>query len=65
MALVTRPLAAPAAGTGALSSVASYNGLSIRVVMTYDGVKQGHLVTVDMLCGIKILNTDLGIALLS
>jgi hypothetical protein len=65
IALVTRPLAAPAAGTGALSSVASYNGLSIRVVMTYDGVKQGHLVTVDMLCGIKILNTDLGIALLS
>ena len=65
IALVTRPLAAPAAGTGAMASVASYNGLSIRVVMTYDGVKQGHLVTVDMLCGIKILNTDLGIALLS
>jgi hypothetical protein len=65
IALVTRPLAAPAAGTGALASVASYNGLSIRVVMTYDGIKQGHLVTVDMLCGIKVLNTDLGIPLLS
>jgi len=65
IALVTRPLAAPAAGTGALAYVASYNGLSIRVVITYDGVKQGHLVTVDMLCGIKVLNTDLGIALLS
>ncbi len=65
IALVTRPLAAPAAGTGALSYVANFNGLSIRVVITYDGKAQGHLVTVDMLCGIKILNTDLGIALLS
>ena len=65
IALVTRPLAAPAAGTGALSYVASYNGLSIRVVITYDGKAQGHLVTVDMLCGIKVLNTSLGIPLLS
>ena len=65
IALVTRPLAAPRAGTGALSAVANFNGLSIRVVITYDGVKQGHLVTVDMLAGIKILNTSLGIPLLS
>jgi hypothetical protein len=65
IALVTRPLAAPMTGTGALSSVASFNGLSIRVVITYDGTKQGHLVTVDMLAGIKVLNTSLGIPLLS
>lgn len=65
IALVTRPLATPRAGTGALSAVANFNGLSIRVVITYDGVKQGHLVTVDMLAGIKVLNLDLGIPLLS
>ena len=60
IALVTRPLAAPRSGTGALSSVANYNGLSVRVVITYSGTKQGHLVTVDMLAGVKTLNASLG-----
>jgi len=32
----------------------------LRVTITYDGEKQGHLVTVDILCGVKVLNTDLG-----
>ena len=65
IALVTRPLATPAAGTGALSYVASYNGLGIRVTITYDGAKQGHLVTVDLLAGIKVLNSDLGCVMLA
>jgi hypothetical protein len=60
VALVTRPLAAPAEGTGALSFVAEYNGLAIRVTITYNGSSQGHLVTCDLLCGIKVLNTSLG-----
>lgn len=60
IALVTRPLSMPMAGTGALAYVASYNGLSIRVVITYDGEMQGHLVTVDTLCGIKVLDQTLG-----
>jgi len=64
MALVTRPLAAPAAGTGALSFVASFNGLSMRIVMTYDGNKQGHLVTCDLLCGVKTLDVGLGAVML-
>ena len=64
LALVTRPLAAPAAGTGAMSFVASYNGLSMRVTMTYDGRKQGHLVTCDLLCGVKVLDTRLGTVML-
>jgi hypothetical protein len=58
--LVTRPLAAPQAGTGALSSVAEYNSLSVRVVITYDGTKQGHLVTVDILGGVELLDANLG-----
>lgn len=65
MALVTRPLAAPQAGTGALSFVASYNGLSMRVTITYDGAQQGHLVTCDLLCGIKTLDRRLGCAVFS
>lgn len=65
LALVTRPLARPATRAGALSYVASYNGLSMRVTITYDGEKQGHLVTVDMLCGVKVLNSDLGMIIYS
>lgn len=64
LALVTRPLAAPASGTGALSFVASFNGLSMRIVMTYDGNKQGHLVTCDLLCGVKVLDQNLGCVML-
>lgn len=64
MALVVRPLAAPQSGTGALSSVVNYNGLSMRATITYNGTKQGHLVTLDMLMGIKVLNSSLGTVLL-
>ena len=64
IALVTRPLSPPKAGAGALSAVANYDGLAIRVTITYDGNKQGHLVTVDLLCGVKVLDTDLGAVML-
>lgn len=60
VSLVTRPLAPPLSGTGALASVASANGTSVRVVITYDGDKQGHLVTVDLLAGIEVLDLNLG-----
>jgi hypothetical protein len=60
LALVVRPLATIPPETGALSFVASYEGLSVRVTMQYQGYKQGMLVTVDMLCGTKVLNTNLG-----
>lgn len=60
LALVVRPLALPEAGTGAMAYVAEYNGLAIRVVITYNGTKQGHLVTVDLLGGIATLDSNLG-----
>lgn len=60
LALVSRPLATPMEGTGARAAVVSDAGVSMRVVITYDGEKQGHLVTVDMLLGVKVLDTDLG-----
>lgn len=63
LALVSRPLAPAPAGL-ALSSVANFGGIGIRVTMTYDGVKQGTLVTVDLLCGIKVLDTALGAVLI-
>lgn len=60
MALVVRPLVLPRTGTGANAGVSAYKDLAIRVVITYDGVQQGHLVTLDMLCGVKVLDEDRG-----
>lgn len=65
VALVTRPLATPMPGTGALSYVANYKGLGIRVTITYSGTEQGHRVTVDLLAGVKVLDTNLGAVLFS
>ena len=63
LALVVRPLAMPKAGTGALAGVSSYNNLAMRVVITYQGVGQGHLVTMDLLCGLKVLDVARGAVL--
>jgi hypothetical protein len=61
IALVTRPLARPADGTGARSAIVDENGIGLRVVITYDGQAQGHRVTVDLLAGVKTLDTNLGV----
>lgn len=61
--LVVRPLAPPRDGVGARSAVVNMNNLSMRATITYDGFKQGHLVTLDMLCGIKVIDDDLGAVL--
>lgn len=63
IALVSRPLA-PAPSGLALSSVASANGIGIRVTITYNGSKQGVLVTVDLLCGLEVLDLNLGALLI-
>lgn len=65
LALVVRPLALPEQGTGAKAGLANYNGLSLRAVITYNGEKQGHLVTLDMLFGVKVLDTALGVVVLA
>lgn len=64
IALVCRPLALPMSGTGARSGEAEYNGLKMRVVFSYDARKQGTMVTVDMLLGIKLLDINLGAQML-
>jgi len=64
LTLVTRPLAAPQAGAGALSFVANYKGLSVRVTISYDSKCQGHRVTVDILAGVKVLDRRLGLVML-
>jgi hypothetical protein len=64
--LVNRPLPAPRAGTGAASSVKvdPVNRISIRVVISYDAVKQAHRVTLDTLIGVGVLSRDLGVVML-
>jgi hypothetical protein len=61
IALVVRPLELPR--TGAIAGSSTYKDLAMRTVITYDGNKQGHLVTLDMLCGVKVLDANLGVVL--
>lgn len=60
IAFVTRPLQLPLGGSGVQSAVANYGGLGLRVTIGYDMVKQGHRVTIDLLAGVKVLDTNLG-----
>jgi hypothetical protein len=64
IALVIRPLALPRAGMGALASNVSFNNLSMRVVMQYDGNLQGTRVTLDMLTGVAQLEPLNGVLML-
>ncbi len=59
IALVSRPLALPRAA-GVDASVVDYNGISMRVAMQYDIASQGTKVTLDLLCGVQVLDTNLG-----
>lgn len=65
MTMVVRPLALPRPGLGAQAAQVNINGLSMRATLTYDGNKQGTLVTLDMLFGVQVLDTDLGAVLLA
>lgn len=60
LAMVNRPLALPREGTGALAAVVQHNNISIRAVITYQGMKQGHLVVLDMLMGYAVLDVNNG-----
>jgi N4-gp56 family major capsid protein len=63
LALVSRPLALPASALGVQAAVGSYNNLAMRVAMQYNISSQGTVVTLDMLCGVKTLDTNLGCVL--
>ncbi len=64
LALVNRPLALPNNDLGVRSSVGIHNDLSMRVAMQYDLTNQGTKVTLDMLAGVQVLDTDLGVVML-
>jgi len=64
LAFVSRPLAMPPEGVGALSGIAVHNGFAMRATLTYNGLSQGLLVTLDALIGVALLDQDLGVVLL-
>ncbi len=64
IALVNRPLALPAGDMGVRSQVGVHNDISMRVSMQYDIKEQGTVVTLDMLAGVQVLDTDLGVVML-
>ncbi len=64
IALVSRPLAMPPSGIGANGAVVNYNNVSMRCLLSYDGKKEGTRVTLSMIFGVKVLDTDLGVVML-
>lgn len=63
---VNRPLPEPRTGVGAIARTIMdpVNKISIRVTITYDGSRQGHLVTLDTLMGVGVLSRDMGCVML-
>ena len=58
-ALVTRPLALPMGAPKA--EYVPYDGLGIRVVQSYDISKKKDVISLDMLVGVKTLNSGTGL----
>ena len=57
MALVTRPLPLPQGA--AKSAIVNYDGFGLRVVYGYDMDKKTDTISIDMLCGVKLLDDNL------
>lgn len=57
MALVTRPLEQPQGA--AKSAIMNYDGFGLRVVYGYDIKTKTDTVSIDMLCGVKLLDDKL------
>ena len=56
-ALVTRPLALPMGA--AKAAIVNYDGFGLRVVYGYDQQTKTDTVSIDMLCGVKMLDDNL------
>lgn len=63
LAYVSRPLEQPPADLGVRSAVVSRDGTGLRVIMSYDHLRLGWLISVDILYGIQILDNQLGTVL--
>jgi hypothetical protein len=59
--LVTRPLPSPQAGTGVIVKTMDEDGVGIRVMISYQHLKGGHMVTLDCLYGVAELRDAFGV----
>lgn len=64
MSLIVRPLADVPEGLGTRTSIVNSDGYSMRASISHDSIKQGIRVTLDMLCGVKVMETTLGVPIL-
>lgn len=65
MALVTRQLPDVIAGSGAISRDINYNGLSMKLVMSYNPTTLSQQFTIHMLYGVSQLRKEFGIDVIS
>lgn len=64
LTLVSRPLATPRPETGVRAAIGMHNGMALRVEISRNSTKQTHVVTVDGIFGISVLDENLGAVLL-
>ena len=57
LALVTRPLALPMGAKDA--AIVNYDGFGLRVIYGYDMQTKKDTISIDMLCGVKLLDQNL------
>ena len=63
-ALVTRPLALPKGLSSEQKAIVNYDGFGLRVIYDYNSQFKKDVISIDMLCGVKTLNSDLACRLL-
>ena len=57
LALVTRPLALPQGNKE--SAIVNYDGFGLRVVKDYDINKKKDIISIDMVCGVSLLDNNM------
>ncbi|MDY4785119.1 P22 phage major capsid protein family protein [Pygmaiobacter massiliensis] len=63
-ALVTRPLALPNGISGEQKAIVNYDGFGLRVIYDYNSQYKKDVISIDMLCGVKTLDSRLACRLL-
>ena len=63
-ALVSRPLALPKGLADGQKSIVNYDGFGLRVIYDYNSQYKKDVVSIDMLCGVKTLDSKLACKLL-
>ena len=61
--MVSRPLATALPGTGVAMSVANNENIALRASISYNGLAQAHLITIDTLFGVAIRDASRGVPL--